>query len=137
MSDLARLKVPTTFFRRAQAASEQEPRWSTADKRRSWSAKVAACWRAAGGQGQRRSCAGTTSPFRSLVRQRSRSEFGGVPWPTADKMEPHNQRCKRPPRRGKFTKTGKHEENGRFPRGARGPEQALANGGQKASWSPE
>src|SRR5438128_11506378 len=32
MSDLARLKVPTTFFRRAQAASEQEPRWSTADK---------------------------------------------------------------------------------------------------------
>ena len=48
-----------------------------------------------------------------------------------------NQRCKRPPRRGKFTKTGKHEENGRFPSGARGPEQALANGGQKAPGPPE
>src|SRR5947208_585698 len=93
MSDRARLKVPATFFGRAQAASEQEPRWSTADKRRSWSAKGAACFgeRRAAKDGQRRSCAGTTLLVGSLVRQRSRSEFGGVPWPTADKMEPRDQ----------------------------------------------
>src|SRR5439155_1794192 len=59
-----------------------------------WSARsIALPWQVPSARdGHRRSYTDTTAPLWRLVRQRSRSEFGGVSWPTADKIEPRRQR---------------------------------------------
>src|SRR5438132_481685 len=78
-SDVARL---------ALAAGAKASRWPTADKKRSGPPRATLSLAISGGHGRTGTVIrGQNLLLWPLVRQRSRSEFGGVPWTKTDKME--------------------------------------------------
>ena len=72
----------------ALATHSKPSRWPTADKKRSGPPGPSFASAISGGQSRTQAVkCGQNLLLSPLVRQGSRSEFGDVPWPNADKME--------------------------------------------------